>query len=89
MNPSPAIGAFACLALAPDFKFGKSNSKEMDAFLNAGLIIVDEISMVNIELMHSLLNTLSPHSALLLVGDVDQLPAIGAGNVLSDILKSR
>ncbi|CAK9250419.1 unnamed protein product [Sphagnum jensenii] len=63
-------------------------AEEMDAFLNAGLIVVDEISMVNIELMHSLLNTLSPHSALLLVGDVDQLPAIGAGNVLSDILQS-
>jgi exodeoxyribonuclease V alpha subunit len=64
-------------------------AEEMDAFLNAGLIIVDEISMVNIELMHSLLNTISTHSALLLVGDVDQLPAIGAGNVLSDILKSK
>lgn len=50
--------------------------------------IVDEASMVDIELMASLLAAIPEHAGLLLVGDADQLPSVGAGNVLSDLIES-
>ena len=52
------------------------------------VVIIDEVSMVNIELMSILLNAISYSTKLILVGDVDQLPAIGPGNVLLDIINS-
>lgn len=52
------------------------------------VIIIDEMSMVNVLLMNVLLKAISPSTKLILVGDVDQLPAIGAGNVLSDCIES-
>ena len=51
-------------------------------------IIVDEMSMVDIFLMKSLLDAIGENTALILVGDSDQLPSVGPGNVLSDILNS-
>ncbi len=51
-------------------------------------VIVDEMSMVDLELMAALLRALKPGCRLILVGDSDQLPSVGAGNVLSDLLKS-
>ena len=56
--------------------------------LDASCVIVDEMSMVDVYLMRSLLRALKPGTRLLLVGDADQLPSVGAGNVLGDILKS-
>ncbi|MBX7259919.1 MAG: ATP-binding domain-containing protein, partial [Candidatus Hydrogenedentes bacterium] len=56
--------------------------------LNADIVVIDETSMVDINLMHSLLKALSPLSRLFLVGDVDQLPSVGPGNVLMDIIAS-
>lgn len=56
--------------------------------LDAACVIVDEMSMVDVYLMRSLLRALKPGTRLLLVGDADQLPSVGAGNVLGDILKS-
>jgi len=57
--------------------------------LECDAVILDELSMVDVELMSSLLSAL-PHSArLILVGDADQLPSVGPGNVLSDLLKSK
>ncbi|MDZ4857957.1 MAG: ATP-dependent RecD-like DNA helicase [Candidatus Hydrogenedentes bacterium] len=56
--------------------------------LVADLVVVDECSMIDIYLMHSLLRALSPQCRLLLVGDVDQLPSVGPGNVLMDIIAS-
>ena len=56
--------------------------------LEAHAVVVDEMSMVDIELMRSLLEALRPGSRLVLVGDPDQLPSVGAGNVLRDILRS-
>ncbi len=50
------------------------------------LLIVDEASMLDLLLTHSLLRALPPESHLLLVGDVDQLPAVGAGDVLRDLM---
>lgn len=52
------------------------------------VIIVDEVSMVDVVLMNSLLKAISKGSKLILVGDKDQLPSVGAGNVLADILNS-
>ena len=51
-------------------------------------VIVDETSMVDLMLMRSLLRAIEPGTRLLLVGDADQLPSVGAGNVLGDILQS-
>jgi exodeoxyribonuclease V alpha subunit len=52
------------------------------------LVVVDEISMVDVVLMNQLLRALPDRAALLLVGDVDQLPSVGPGNVLADCLAS-
>ncbi|MFQ9447991.1 MAG: AAA family ATPase [Christensenellales bacterium] len=51
-------------------------------------LIIDEMSMVDIFLMRSLLRALVPGTRLIMVGDADQLPSVGAGNVLRDILDS-
>lgn len=56
--------------------------------LDASCVIVDEMSMVDVFLMRSLLRALKPGTRLILVGDADQLPSVGAGNVLGDILQS-
>ena len=54
----------------------------------ADFIIVDEMSMVDISLMNSLLKAITAGTRLIMVGDADQLPSVGAGNVLRDIIKS-
>ena len=56
--------------------------------LEADLVIIDEISMVDILLMNHLLKAIPPLATLLLVGDADQLPSVGPGNVLRDIIAS-
>lgn len=56
--------------------------------LNVNVVIVDEVSMVDIILMSALLKALPRDCKLILVGDKDQLPSVGAGNVLKDILES-
>lgn len=59
-----------------------------DAPLACDAMIVDETSMVDLQLMASLLKALRPGCRLLLVGDPDQLPPVGAGNVFSDLIRS-
>ena len=56
--------------------------------LEADVIIIDEMSMVDIFLMHALLLAIMPGTRLILVGDVNQLPSVGAGSVLKDIISS-
>ncbi len=56
--------------------------------LNADIVVIDECSMVDVYLMHSLLRALPDHVRLFLVGDVDQLPSVGPGNILMDIIAS-
>lgn len=56
--------------------------------LDADAIIIDETSMVDIHLMHALLRAVSPGTRLILVGDVNQLPSVGPGNVLRDMIDS-
>ncbi len=57
--------------------------------LDAGLVVIDEASMVDITLMQSLLRAIPPRARLILVGDVDQLPSVGPGNVLLDVIASQ
>jgi exodeoxyribonuclease V alpha subunit len=56
--------------------------------LDADLVIVDEASMIDIRLFKAFLKSLKKTTSLILVGDVDQLPAVGPGNILSDIIAS-
>ena len=64
--------------------FSRDDSNPLDA----GCVIVDEASMIDLMLMRALLRAVSPGTRLLLVGDADQLPSVGPGNVLQDILES-
>ena len=59
-----------------------------DNTLNGDILIVDECSMIDILLMYSLLKAIPDNMTLILVGDVDQLPSVGPGKVLSDIIAS-
>ena len=56
--------------------------------LNCDLMIIDEASMIDTILMHHLLKAIPPGTTFILVGDVNQLPSVGAGNVLKDIIAS-
>ena len=64
------------------FKYNRNNTLPCD------VVIVDELSMVDVSVMNSLLSALELGTRLVLVGDKDQLPSVGAGNVLADIIKS-
>ncbi|MDO5381216.1 MAG: ATP-dependent RecD-like DNA helicase [Eubacteriales bacterium] len=64
--------------------FGRNEENPLDA----DVIIVDEMSMVDINIMNSLLKAVDIGTRLILVGDVDQLPSVGPGNVLKDIIAS-
>ncbi|MDX9916508.1 MAG: ATP-dependent RecD-like DNA helicase [Gudongella sp.] len=63
-------------------------SKDEESPIDADAIIIDEMSMVDILLMNHLVKAISPGTKLIMVGDVDQLPSVGAGNVLRDIIDS-
>ena len=56
--------------------------------LEGDVLIVDECSMIDIMLMYNLLKAVPDSMTLIFVGDVDQLPSVGAGNVLSDMIGS-
>ena len=74
------------LALKPGGK-SQYDAKEGKP-IEADIVIVDEVSMLDTLLMYSLLKGIATGTHLLLVGDADQLPSVGAGNVLSDIINS-
>lgn len=63
-------------------------SRDEDNPLDTEVIIVDEVSMVDISLAHDLLKAMDDATRLILVGDVDQLPSVGPGSVLTDIIRS-
>ena len=60
-----------------------------DHALDRDLLVVDESSMIDVPLMHALLKAVPDHASLILVGDVDQLPSVGPGQVLADIIEPR
>ena len=63
--------------------------KDEEHPLSCDLLIVDEASMIDTILMHHLLKAVPPGATFILVGDVNQLPSVGAGNVLKDIIRSQ
>ncbi len=65
---------------------GQGFARDEDNPLEADVVIVDEMSMVDVFLMRALLRALRPGTRLILVGDADQLPSVGAGNVLRDLI---
>ena len=67
---------------------GQGFARDEDNPLDADVVIADEMSMVDIFLMRSLLRALRPGTRLVLVGDADQLPSVGAGNVLRDLIEA-
>jgi exodeoxyribonuclease V alpha subunit len=73
--------------LEMDFKAGGFKHKR-DNPLDCDLIIIDEVSMVDTLLMHHLLKAIPSHARLILIGDIDQLPSVGPGNVLKDMIQS-
>lgn len=64
--------------------FGKTESSPLEA----DVVIIDEASMIDVMLMNSLLKAISVGTRVILVGDVDQLPSVGPGNVLKDLIES-
>ena len=84
----PAQTVHRLLEYQPDgsgFNFGKNDSDPLDA----EAIIIDEASMLDITLMHHLLKAVPGGCRLIFVGDVDQLPSVGPGSVLKDIIRSK
>ncbi|ALG09109.1 ATP-dependent RecD-like DNA helicase [Kibdelosporangium phytohabitans] len=69
-----------------ELKPGGDAAYDSDRPLDADLVVVDEASMVDLLLANKLVKALAPGTHLLLVGDVDQLPSVGAGEVLRDLL---
>lgn len=76
--------------LIPDGRQGRIQVFEYNEtkLLPADLVIVDEVSMLDMEMMYHLLSALKPQCRCILVGDADQLPSVGAGAVLHDIIAS-
>lgn len=71
-----------------EFKPPEGYKKNEESPLECDVLIIDETSMVDIILFYNLLKAVSNNTVLILVGDVDQLPSVGAGNVLKDIIES-
>ncbi|MBX3058125.1 MAG: ATP-dependent RecD-like DNA helicase [Anaerolineae bacterium] len=72
------------LEFNPGEGFGRSEENP----INADMIVIDEASMLDLVLANNLLKAIAPDSHLLLVGDIDQLPSVGAGDVLADLIDS-
>jgi exodeoxyribonuclease V alpha subunit len=70
-------------AAAGRFRYDEQSPLDVD------LVIVDEVSMVDLVLMHQLLQALPLHACLVMVGDANQLPSVGPGNVLHDLIASQ
>ncbi len=71
-----------------EYRPGEGFTRDESNPLMEDVVIIDEISMVNVLLMSSLLKAVRPSAKLILVGDENQLPAIGPGNILHDVIES-
>jgi exodeoxyribonuclease V alpha subunit len=80
----PAATLHRLLDLRPGGRAGRGPDDPLDA----DLVVVDEVSMLDALLANQLVKALAPGTHLLLVGDPDQLPSVGAGDVLADLLRS-
>jgi exodeoxyribonuclease V alpha subunit len=81
-QPAKTIHRLLEVKPAEGFSFGRNDENPLEA----DLIVVDESSMLDLILTNNLLKAIPPGAHLLLVGDVDQLPSVGAGNVLQDVI---
>ncbi|WP_069650374.1 ATP-dependent RecD-like DNA helicase [Caloranaerobacter ferrireducens] len=72
-----------------DDEIGMAFARDEGTPIDSDVVIIDEVSMVDILLMNNLLKAIMPGTRLILVGDVDQLPSVGPGNVLRDIIDSK
>jgi exodeoxyribonuclease V alpha subunit len=63
-------------------------ARNEDNPLETDLLVIDEVSMIDIMLMNSLVNAVGPGTTLIFVGDADQLPSVGPGNILNDLIKA-
>lgn len=82
----PASTLHSALGLSPQ-PIHIAQSKQ--AYLNADFIIVDETSMIDTHLMRCLLDRIKPGAQLTMIGDVDQLPSVGAGCILQELIASK
>jgi exodeoxyribonuclease V alpha subunit len=80
----PAKTIHRLLEFNPGQGFGRNEENPLDA----DMIVIDEASMLDLMLANNLLKAIGPDSHLLLVGDIDQLPSVGAGDVLGDLIDS-
>ncbi len=71
-----------------EFKPPEGYQRNADNLLECDVLIIDETSMVDIVLMYNLMKAVPNETVVILVGDIDQLPSVGAGNVLKDIIDS-
>jgi len=76
-------------ALSEDNKRGARFERNAENPLEADVIIIDEMSMVDLHLFQALLRAITPGTRLIMVGDVDQLPSVGPGQILRDVMKSQ
>ena len=81
-QPAKTIHRLLEVKPAEGFSFGRNEENPLEA----DLVVVDESSMLDLILTNNLLKAIPPGAHLLLVGDVDQLPSVGAGNVLQDVI---
>jgi len=65
-----------------------TDESESDVEIDAGLVVIDEMSMVDLSIAYKLMKSIGPNTRIVFVGDADQLPSVGAGNVFFDILRS-
>ena len=70
-----------------DIRYDLKINEEAKAFVS-DIVVLDEVSMLDIDIMAYILRVMSVNTGLILLGDVDQIPSIGPGNVLSDIIES-
>lgn len=71
-----------------EFKPGEGFARHQQNPIDVDIVVIDEASMLDLLLMHALIKAVGIDSHLLLVGDIDQLPSVGAGNVLRDLIVS-
>lgn len=71
-----------------DIRYDLNETIENPVQIVSDVVILDEVSMLDIDIMAHILRTLTDSTALILIGDVDQIPSIGPGNVLADIISS-
>lgn len=81
-HPAQTIHRLLGFAPAEGFTYNDENPLDTD------MVVVDEASMIDLVLFYNLLKAIRPETHLLLVGDVDQLPSVGAGDVLRDLIRS-